>query len=177
MAKFRAIVNAVRQAITGNATTADVLSGKTFMSAASPNEQTGSMTNNGAVIASLTADGQVYTIPAGYHNGNGTVTANVSVSPVLLWTNPDMTQGWTQNSKLSMDLSNVTHVIIEQTAMKGEPVTLYNKIYADVGDTSKLAAVVSSTGYERPITIGSDGITSGTTGSQNANIIYRVYGF
>lgn len=79
MAKFRAIVNAVRQAITGNATTADVLSGKTFMSSASPNEQTGAMTNNGAVTASLTADGQVYTIPAGYHDGTGTVSANISM--------------------------------------------------------------------------------------------------
>lgn len=86
MAKFRAIVNAVRQAITGNATTADVLSGKTFMSSASPNEQTGAMTNNGAVTASLTADGQVYTIPAGYHNGAGKVTATFPADKTSVWT-------------------------------------------------------------------------------------------
>ena len=177
MAKFRAIINAVRQAISGNATPSDVLSGKTFMSTASPNEQTGAMTNNGAVTQSLTADGQVYTIPEGYHNGNGTVTANVSISPRLLWTNPDMSASWPQNTKLDMDLSGVSHVIIEHTAMRGTPINVYNKVYADVGETTKLAAVVSNAGYERPITIASDGITSGTTGGANANMIYQVYGF
>ena len=56
----------------GDAVAADVLSGKTFTN--DNGSQTGSMTNNGAVSQSLSA-GQSYTIPAGYHNGSGTVTA------------------------------------------------------------------------------------------------------
>lgn len=56
----------------GDAVSSEVLSGKTFTNDNGP--QTGSMTNNGAVTQTLTA-GQSYTIPEGYHNGNGTVTA------------------------------------------------------------------------------------------------------
>lgn len=59
----------------GTAQPSDVLSGATFVNANGP--QTGSMTNNGAVSESLT-EGQSYTIPEGYHNGNGTVTALAS---------------------------------------------------------------------------------------------------
>lgn len=58
----------------GNATTEDVLSGKTFTNSDGV-EYTGAMTNNGAKTASLNCGGS-YTIPAGYHNGSGKVTAN-----------------------------------------------------------------------------------------------------
>ena len=60
---------------TGNATSADVLTGKTFMN--SNGAQTGSMTNNGAVSGTATPS-QPYTIPEGYHNGQGVVTASGS---------------------------------------------------------------------------------------------------
>lgn len=62
---------------TGNATAADVLSGKTF-SNASGNNLTGSMPNRGAVNQTITTQGGQYTIPAGYHNGSGKVTATLS---------------------------------------------------------------------------------------------------
>lgn len=39
---------------------------------------TGTMPNNGAAGTNLAADGDSYTIPAGYHNGEGTVTANLT---------------------------------------------------------------------------------------------------
>lgn len=39
---------------------------------------TGSMTNNGATLHSLTNQGGQYTIPSGYHNGSGKITANIS---------------------------------------------------------------------------------------------------
>lgn len=58
----------------GNATAAQVLSGRTF-STASLSNATGTMTNQGAKTASLNAGGS-YTIPEGYHNGSGKVTAN-----------------------------------------------------------------------------------------------------
>ena len=58
------------------ATTGDVLSGKTFYS---ENEdlKTGTMTNNGAWGITI-APGTSTTVPAGYHNGGGRVTASAS---------------------------------------------------------------------------------------------------
>jgi hypothetical protein len=72
ISKMSAIIKA-----TGNATAADVLSGKTF-SNASGNNLTGSMPNRGAVNQTITTQGGQYTIPAGYHNGSGKVTATLS---------------------------------------------------------------------------------------------------
>lgn len=65
---------------TGDATVADVLATKTFSNADSVG-LVGTMTNNGAVSGVATPS-QPYTIPAGYHNGSGTVTAS-GVSSVL----------------------------------------------------------------------------------------------
>ena len=56
---------------------ADVLEGKTIATYAG--DLTGSMPNNGAVTATV-GSGQTYTIPAGYHNGSGTVTGSGSSS-------------------------------------------------------------------------------------------------
>ena len=50
------------------------MSGYTFSNASSSG-LTGTMTNNGAKNTSLNCGGS-YTIPAGYHNGSGKVTAN-----------------------------------------------------------------------------------------------------
>lgn len=61
----------------GDATTPDVLTGKTFYSGGS--KKTGTMTNNGAWSTTKTSNGDV-PIPAGYHNGSGKVTVNVSTS-------------------------------------------------------------------------------------------------
>jgi len=60
----------------GNAETGDVLAGKTFSNKQS-NALTGSMPNNGAWSASTSGNGSV-TIPAGYHNGSGTVSGSAS---------------------------------------------------------------------------------------------------
>ena len=63
-------------AAVGDATAADVLTGKTF-SGAVGSGVAGTMPNNGAVSGTATPS-QPYTIPAGYHNGSGTVTASGS---------------------------------------------------------------------------------------------------
>lgn len=60
----------------GNAGPGDVLAGKTFSNKQS-NALTGSMPNNGAWSASTSGNGSV-TIPAGYHNGSGTVSGAAS---------------------------------------------------------------------------------------------------
>lgn len=59
---------------TGDAIAADVLTGKTFSNANTVGI-TGTMPNNGAVSGQATPS-QPYTIPAGYHNGSGVVTAS-----------------------------------------------------------------------------------------------------
>lgn len=60
--------------LTNPGTAADLLSGKQLIDG-DGNVVTGTMTNRGAVSQSLNAGGS-YTIPAGYHNGSGKVTAN-----------------------------------------------------------------------------------------------------
>lgn len=61
---------------TGNAVPADVLAGKTF-SNADGIDKTGTMVNRGAVSETLAA-GESYTVPEGYHNGSGVVSANAA---------------------------------------------------------------------------------------------------
>lgn len=61
-----------------DAIAADVLAGKIIVDA-SGEEIEGTMTNNGAKTAALDAGGS-YTIPKGYHNGSGKVTANTLAS-------------------------------------------------------------------------------------------------
>lgn len=60
--------------LSGNATAANVLSGQTFYSN-NYTRQTGTMTNRGAWNGTVNP-GSSITIPAGYHNGSGKVTAN-----------------------------------------------------------------------------------------------------
>ena len=55
------------------ATAENILSGKTAY--VNDEKITGTMTDNGAKTASLNCGGS-YTIPKGYHNGNGKVTGN-----------------------------------------------------------------------------------------------------
>lgn len=66
---------------TGDAVAADVLTGKTFSNASAVGVS-GTMPNNGAVSGTV-APGESYTIPAGYHNGSGTVTGR-AITPTKL---------------------------------------------------------------------------------------------
>lgn len=70
---YRSVLATGGAAPTGNAQPAEVISGKTFENSDGP--QTGTMPNNGAVSGQATPS-QPYTIPAGYHNGSGVVTAS-----------------------------------------------------------------------------------------------------
>lgn len=66
--------NGVSATKVGTAGAAQVLSGYTFTNASSVGAS-GTMTNQGAKTSSLNCGGS-YTIPAGYHNGSGKITAN-----------------------------------------------------------------------------------------------------
>lgn len=59
----------------------DVLSGKVIVDSTGA-VLTGSMPNNGAVAATLDTTTTSYTIPAGYHNGNGTVDITLETKTV-----------------------------------------------------------------------------------------------
>lgn len=67
---------------TGNATVADVLAPKTFSNADGVG-LVGTMPNNGAVSGVATPS-QPYTIPEGYHNGSGVVTASAVIPAIEL---------------------------------------------------------------------------------------------
>ena len=97
----------------GNATAAQVLTGYSFANASS-DAVNGSMPNQGAKTASLNCGGS-YTIPAGYHNGSGKVTANSLASQ----TKPDSGktavaaaqmltgyQGWVNGNKITGSMPN-----------------------------------------------------------------------
>lgn len=61
--------------LTGTAVANDVVEGKTFYSINPKQKITGGMTANGAVNVTIDP-GETYTIPWGYHNGGGKVTAS-----------------------------------------------------------------------------------------------------
>ena len=65
--------NSLASQTSATATAAQILTGQTAY--VSGNKVTGTMPDNGAKTASLNCGGS-YTIPAGYHNGSGKVTAN-----------------------------------------------------------------------------------------------------
>ena len=67
-------VNVPGPTLSGDAAVGNVLSGKTFYNT-STTKQTGTMTNNGAVSPTALSAGGSYTVPAGYHNGSGVVSA------------------------------------------------------------------------------------------------------
>ncbi|MBR2131495.1 MAG: hypothetical protein IJ955_02985 [Oscillospiraceae bacterium] len=65
------------------ASASDVIGDKVFIGS-SGGRQTGTMVNNGAVSVTLDTTTKSYTVPAGYHNGNGkvqVVTQTKSVTP------------------------------------------------------------------------------------------------
>lgn len=99
--------------LTGNAGAGNVLSGKTYYKD-SLTKQTGTMTNNGAVSQALDCGGS-YTVPAGYHNGSGTVTANSLASQTGVDSGKTAVtagamlsgyQGWVNGSKVSGTISS-----------------------------------------------------------------------
>lgn len=85
MAKTLCRVAGGGKPLKGNAEAGDVLAGKTFSNKKS-NALTGTMPNNGAWSAQTFGSGAV-TIPAGYHNGSGTVSGSASY-------NSGYTNGW-----------------------------------------------------------------------------------
>lgn len=107
----------------GNAGAGDVLSGKTFTNSSTVGE-TGTMTNNGAVSQSLNCGGS-YTVPAGYHNGSGKVTANSLASQtgvdsgktaVTAGTMVSGYQGWVNGNKVTGTFAGQEKTVTAETS-------------------------------------------------------------
>ena len=127
---FRSVLGSIQAILTGDATTGDVLSGKTFYKDDPETKLTGSMTNNGAVSQALDC-GDSYTVPAGYHNGSGTVTANSLASQTGIDSGKTAIdashvlsgyQGWANGNKISGTYSAPT--ITSITPSNSSPVSL-----------------------------------------------------
>lgn len=100
---------AVAAAMQGDVTAAEVLSGKTFTNS-SASGLVGTMPNRGKVTPSGLNCGASYTIPDGYHNGQGVVTANSlssqtgvdsGKSAVTAGTMVSGYQGWVNGNKIT----------------------------------------------------------------------------
>ncbi len=95
----------------GDAADSQVLAGKTYYNTNPKSKRTGSMVNNGAVSQTLDAGGS-YTVPSGYHNGSGKVTANSLVNQ----TNGTATAtqilsgytAWVSGSKITGNIASLT---------------------------------------------------------------------
>lgn len=99
---------------------ANVLTGKTFY-AGDEEKKTGTMTNRGAVSASLAA-GASYTVPDGYHNGSGVVSAqSLSSQTQASATSGDIVSGKTAY----INGSKVTGSLAERPALT-KPVSVFN---------------------------------------------------
>lgn len=160
---------------TGNATSADVLSGKTFMN--SSGAQTGSMTNNGAVSGTATPT-QPYTIPEGYHNGQGQVTASggqCAIGNVALST----------DSSTHVNLGFKPKFVYASLAVNAttlNAICIYDERYS----TSKCNRAtntagntdynIPSTSTNRIVSIDNDGFTLGEYTSNLSNCYYVAVG-
>lgn len=112
---------------TGNATAGDVLSGKTF-SNESGTDKTGTMPDNGAVSAALDTGTTSYTIPAGYHNGSGSVSISTQTKSV-----GPSTSAQTVTPDSGKVLSSVSVSAMALQAKSASPSTGAQTIYADSG--------------------------------------------
>ena len=97
-------------ALTGSAADSQVLSGKTYYNTDPKARRTGTMPNQGAVAPSGLNAGGSYTIPAGYHNGSGKVTANSLASQTDATSSVgDILSGktaWVKGSKITGTMAN-----------------------------------------------------------------------
>lgn len=122
----------------------DVRTGKKFY-AGDKTIKTGTMPNQGAKTAALNAGGS-YTIPQGWHNGEGKVTANSLASQTSANAeNGDIISGktaWVNGSKRTGTLQDLGR------EPKGTGCTLYNGgVYIYFGDSSSRYALSRSVWY------------------------------
>ena len=122
-----AIPDAYQNVSSVTATSADVLATKIIVNAAGETV-TGSMPNNGAVSKTLdaTTSNQSYTVPAGYHNGSGTVSITLETKSAT-------------PSGSSQDITPTSGKVLSKVTVNAIPDN-----YADTTDDDAVAANILS---------------------------------
>ncbi len=105
-----------------NATASEILSGRTAY--VNKNKITGEMTNNGAVVGTITTKAQEYTIPAGYHSGLGKVSISSTEQAKIIASNIlngvtilGVTGNVSPSSSVTSGAVNVTPYLTAQTVL------------------------------------------------------------
>lgn len=140
---YRAVVSAGGGAAVGDATAADVLTGKTF-SGAVGSGVAGTMPNNGAVSGTA-SPGNPYTIPAGYHNGSGQVTASATGFDCVIGTDSsyafvvDNEKSLRASSADTFVFTNFTVTIVNGTTLKfNKACTVYPSVSTPIGSLNNV---------------------------------------
>lgn len=159
-----AIPEAYQDVSSVTATSGDVLATKVFVNA-SGSVITGDMPNNGAVSKTLdaTSNNQTYTVPAGYHNGSGTVNITLETKSTTPTTS---TQNITPTS--GKVLSKVT---VNAIPAAYQDVTNVN---ATAGDVLSGKVIVLANGSEVSGTMTNRGAVSKTLDATSGNQSYTV---
>lgn len=142
-----AIPEAYQNVSSVTATAADVLSPKVIVDATG-STLTGTMPNNGAVSQTLTSTTTSYTVPAGYHNGSGTVSIVTETK-----TATPSTSSQTVTPTTGKVLSSVT----------------VNAIPSEFGDTTNDDAVAADILYGKTAHSNDDGDAVALTGTMPNN--------
>lgn len=134
-----------------NAEAGNILSGKTaYVNGAKIN---GTMTNRGAVAPAALNPGVSYTIPAGYHNGSGKVTAralnNHAKSPTEITVGTAITPDSGRDGLSSVTIPNNATITVASNntlnitvPVNGSSVVNYDSIYNEGGEATALNATV-----------------------------------
>lgn len=167
---------------TGNAAAAQVLTGYTFSNAGGTGIA-GTMANRGAVSAPLNA-GSTYAIPAGYHNGNGRVTANSLASQTAAnaaaanitsgrtaWVNGARITGTGADNTANYNSGYNAGVTAADGRANVNSVnykTGYNKGVTDADGRVNTNSVNYKTGYNAGYSAGANSVTKSASGSFTA---------
>lgn len=114
-------------ALVGDAAEGHVLVGKTFYNTDAKTKKTGTMIDQGAKTSSLNCGGS-YTIPAGYHNGSGKVTANslasqTDATATAAYIKTGYT-AWVKGSKLTGSMAVTSAINFKATALSGSSIRI-----------------------------------------------------
>ena len=149
-----AIPSNYKDTTNADAVAGDVLSGKVFVN--STGEVTGAMTNNGAVAHTLdaTSNNQSYTIPSGYHNGEGAVSIVLETKTATPSTS---SQNITPTSGKVLSTVTVNAIPAKYGDTTGDDAIAGNILYGKKAHSISNGSAVSLTG-----TMTNNGAISGT---------------
>ena len=159
-----AIPEAYQNVSSVTATASDVLATKVIVNAAGASV-VGTMTNNGAVSKTLdaTTSNQTYTVPAGYHNGSGTVKIVLETKSAT-------------PTKTSQDIVPTTGKVLSKVTVAAIP-----SAYQDVSNVDAVAAdvlagktIVLANGTEVEGTMTNNGAVSETLTSATGDQSYTI---